>query len=62
MIPQHNLRIKSLRDIDAECTCGRWNMSGTTTDDMTDEHIRQRIEENFRSHAEHASRRDPRKF
>jgi hypothetical protein len=37
-------------------------MSGTTTDDMTDEHIRQRIEENFRSHAEHASRRDPRKF
>ncbi len=37
---RHELIIKSLRDLVAECSCGQWEMTSPTSDRWTDDNIR----------------------
>jgi hypothetical protein len=46
----HRLVIESLRDLQAKCTCGRWNMSAPTSDRDTEDEIRVRAEDQFQQH------------
>lgn len=47
----HILLIKSLRDIDAECSCGRWSLMAPTSDHETDEQLHHRITAQWEQHA-----------
>ena len=47
------LVIRSLRDLTAECSCGRWTMSKPTFDRDTDEEIKTAANE---QHAAHVAR------
>lgn len=48
----HGLIIRSLRDIIAECSCGKWTMSSPSSDGQTDEELRARIDSQYRPHQE----------
>ncbi len=47
---KHKLIIKSLRDIQADCLCGSWHLSGTTTPRETDNELKKRILEIYKNH------------
>ena len=46
----HRLKIHSLRDLNATCTCGQWELSATTTNSETNAKIITRAREQFRRH------------
>jgi len=50
MASQHRLKIDSLRDLQARCTCGGWSMSYTTTDRDTSAELRRHAHESHRRH------------
>lgn len=46
----HTLKIKSLRDLRAECSCGGWSMHSPHHKDDTDTYLRQLAHMGFVSH------------
>jgi len=50
MVTKHRLKIDSLRDLHAHCTCGGWSMSYTTTSRDTSAELRSHAYESFRRH------------
>jgi len=51
LITFYDLQVRSLRDADAVCTCGRWTYTAPTFDLDTDEQIREHIREAYLEHA-----------
>ena len=47
---QHELVVKSLRDVDALCRCGGWHYVTPAFDRDTDEELRARIAEHYHEH------------
>ncbi len=47
---EHDLRIKSLRDTMAECSCGGWQYVSIPSNKETDTEIRRNVEQEFRKH------------
>lgn len=47
----HILLIKSLHDIDAECSCGRWSWMAPIGEGETNEQVHQRIKAQWEQHA-----------
>lgn len=52
VVPEvHRLKIHSLRDINATCSCGKWSLTGTTSDRDEDDSLRIRVLSQFHQHA-----------
>ncbi len=50
MEEEHKLKIESLRDCRARCTCGRWSYVATSTNGETNEELHEMIDTQFEFH------------
>jgi hypothetical protein len=53
---QHKLRLISLRDTQAECSCGRWSYLSPARDDQADSEIRSRVSRYHHQHRQNITK------
>lgn len=59
---QHKLIIRSLRDLDATCSCGGWNLIGRSSDTESDVSIRRHAATEHKFHAKPLRKKSVPKF